>query len=112
MIQTKDALSDKDSAIEIVEAWMRFEERSYYRLQQPGADRLLFYDVDDQQGLYYSPDLGEVELGPLHPSRITWEDDLSNMVSLARGLESRMRLLLPRPETLAVTEEASTQDRD
>lgn len=107
-IRAKDALTQSGSAVALLKAWMRFEERDYYRVHQKDGERLVFYDTVIERGLYYSPEQGMSDLESIRLKRLAWEDALSDLIGLAKQVEVRIQAAMPRPEVVTMTIHGST----
>ncbi|GIK37991.1 MAG: hypothetical protein BroJett011_18240 [Chloroflexota bacterium] len=97
VLQTQDILPDKNTAIALLHAWMRFENRDYYRIACPdhnNSRRTLFYDVATRSGIYYARDLDEeFELGDIVPPLLDWEIPLAQMKTWATQLDNNLTLV-------------------
>lgn len=92
-IHDPENLPDADRAKLIIKTWMAVEELDYYRVASPlvRTQRLAFYDVIQQRGLFYDWDTGEeVSLEDLASQPDPWHDPLRAYSELALIVDREM----------------------
>jgi hypothetical protein len=92
VIDAKDALSDRDTAIALLRDWMRFVDQDYYRIHAPASRYRLYYDVREQKGVYWTMDQGDVllDFGPITPSSTDWDTTLLQIQALAAQVDAQL----------------------
>jgi hypothetical protein len=100
------ALSDKETAISILQDCMHVKDLDYYRLASPdhnGSARMLLYDVTDKMGIYWARDRGEdaVDFGQISVEPLSWEISLEKMELLANKVDASLVLTNIRADVSA-----------
>ena len=99
LIRAANALPSKETAVALLQAWMRFEDLDYYRIHNPLEGRILYYETLEQTGVYWARDQGgePAELGFIAPRPASWDGPLSQLRVLAVQVDAG--LVLPRAKT-------------
>jgi hypothetical protein len=96
VLRARDASLDEETAVAIVQEWMRFENRDYYRISTPSTEQfntMLYYDVIDKKGIYWAKSRGEGYhvLDPITPLPAAWDTTLSQIMARARQVDAVVR---------------------
>ncbi len=107
--QVDDALLTKDAAVSLLQTWMRFADRDYYRICTAKGNRILFYESPAKEGLYYAKDLGEEEtvVGLVEPEAVPWDVALAHLRTLASQVEGRLELAVHKSSAASLGESVS-----
>ena len=97
VITLPTALDTVDQAIAMLQKWMRFENRDYYRIVVPDANetrRVLIYEVAERQGIYLNRDTtsAEIEFGRIEPVLTAVDLALEHMKTTAITVDSRVSI--------------------
>lgn len=113
VVRPQDALADKDAAMLLLQAWMRFQKLEYYRICTADGNRLLFYEGLEQKGLYYAKDLGgkEVAVGQVEPEVAAWDASVARLRALASHVEEELVLVAREPSVASLGEGVSRTQR-
>jgi hypothetical protein len=112
VLKTIDALASKDQAIDVLRMWMRFEDLDYYRITAPGqngSNVVLFYEVFEAAGVYWSGILEEepVDFGQVALQPLRWEVALSPLKVLAEQLDTELILTPTRVEVASLGQDTN-----
>jgi hypothetical protein len=109
VVRPNGALADKDAAVSLLQAWMRFQELEYYRICTADGNRLLFYEGLEQKGLYYAKDLGgkEIAVGQVEPEVAAWDVPVARLRALANQVEEELVLVVREPSVASLGEGVS-----
>ena len=96
VVKLHDALADKDKAVSLLKAWMRFADLDYYRICNAHGNRLLFYEGLQHKGVYYATDRDgkEVAVGQVEPEVAAWDVPLAHVRGLATQVEEGLVLAI------------------
>ncbi len=86
---TSDTLSNTE-AIRVLQGWMRFEERRYYRIASPDNNAvqiLLRYDAMEQKGDYWVRGEDPLDIGLIAAGPTLWSDVMTRMQSWAQDID-------------------------
>lgn len=109
MLQAQDALLDRDTAIALLQGWVRFEKLDYYRIQARSTDNLAYFDIHDQAGLFWDKrQKKEHKIGPIAPCPADWDDAISRLAALAKQVDERLILVWDEPEAISAAQAPST----
>jgi hypothetical protein len=108
-VQVDDALPSKDATVPLLQAWMRFTDRDYYRICTANGNRILFYEKMEKEGLYYAKDLGseEIAVGQVEPEAAVWDVPLARLRTLAGHVEEGLGFAVREPSAAPVGESVS-----
>ena len=100
------ALASHTAALDVLQAWMRWDERDYYRIASPdcnNARELIFFDRTGGYGMYRSDSLsaGPVEFTSIPIEAAPWDVELSRLRAAAAELESQITLPIEREQERA-----------
>jgi len=88
VINVDDSLASAAAATAILEYWMRFERRDYYRIFNPLRQRGLYYETELQAGLYWARDTGEEQdISSVVPRPDNWEHSLVELSTVAQQVD-------------------------
>jgi hypothetical protein len=104
VVSADDALPNLEAALALLRKWMRFWNLDYYRIHAPASGRRLYYDVREQQGLYWATDQSGTLLnfGPITPSTTDWDAAMSRIRTLAAQVEEGAKLFLSDAKTVSL----------
>jgi hypothetical protein len=96
VLRARDASLDEETAVAIVQEWMRFENRDDYRISTPGTEQfntMLYYDVMDKTGIYWAKSRREDDhvLDPITPLPAAWDTTLSQIMARAKQVDAVVR---------------------
>lgn len=101
------ALASQSHAMKVLQAWMRWDSRDYYRLASPdcnNAQELIFFDRTSGYGIYrvVGSSSGPVEFESVPVTAEPWDATLAQLQAKAIELESQIALPIEREQAQAV----------
>lgn len=91
------ALASQSAAVDVLQAWMRWDNRDYYRIASPDCNKareLIFFDRTSGCGIYSAvgSSSGPVEFTSIPVTAASWDATLSQLRAVAAELESQITL--------------------